>query len=74
MPPIINPEKCVHCGLCTDICPEDVFRGSRKKNVPKITYGGECWHCGACVVDCPSQAITLYIPLPMRVYKHEINE
>lgn len=70
MPPVIDPERCVHCGMCMEICPEDVF-GESRKSVPKITYGEECWHCGACVLDCPSQAITLYIPLPMRVYKHE---
>ena len=69
MPPILNPEKCVHCGICIEVCPEDVFLGSRKKGIPKIRYAEECWHCGACVLDCPSQAITLYIPLPMRLYK-----
>lgn len=74
MPPVIHPEKCLRCGLCAEICPEDVFLGSRRKTVPKITYGDECWHCGACVLDCPNQAITLYVPLPMRVYDHEWSD
>ena len=71
MPPIINEEKCISCGKCYDICSEDVFFGSKKKEVPVITYPDECWHCNACVLDCPVEgAIILRIPLPMMiVYK-----
>ena len=69
MPPAIDPEKCIECGLCVEICSEDVFLDSVIGEVPEITYADECWHCGACVLDCPTGAISLYIPLPMRVYK-----
>ena len=31
MPPIINESKCIKCGVCVDICSEDVFFGSKKK-------------------------------------------
>jgi adenylylsulfate reductase subunit B len=67
MPPLIDRKKCKRCGLCAEICPEDVFWGSQKKKYPRIKFPEECWHCGACLLDCPGQAISLYIPLPMRV-------
>ncbi len=30
MPPIINPELCSQCGMCVEICTEDVFFGSEE--------------------------------------------
>jgi adenylylsulfate reductase subunit B len=66
MPPIIDKNRCITCGICVNICPQDVFFGSKKKRVPKVTYPEECWHCNACVLDCPKEgAIKLRIPTPM---------
>ena len=67
MPPIIDPEKCSKCGMCVEICPADVFYGSKKGEVPTVRYPGECWHASACVLSCPSDAITFRIPLPALV-------
>lgn len=67
MPPVIDREVCAPCGICVEVCPEDVFSGSVEGEVPTVTYADECYHCSACVVDCPVDAITLYIPLPMRL-------
>ena len=65
MPPIIDKEKCNGCGKCVDICPMDVFFGSKEGEIPVITYLEECWHEGACVDDCPIEgAIRLRLPLP----------
>ena len=71
MPPVINEDECSSCGKCVDICSEDVFFGSKKREIPTVTYPEECWHCNACVLDCPGEgAIRLRIPLPlMIVYK-----
>ena len=71
MPPIIDKEVCVACGMCVTICPQDVFFGSRKKKVPTVAYPDECWHCNACVLDCPKEgANRLRIPAPlMMCYK-----
>ncbi len=71
MPPIIDKEKCNRCGRCVDVCPDDVFLGSKKGELPGISYPEECWHCSACVVECPIEgAIRLRIPLPaMVLYK-----
>lgn len=68
MPPVINETKCLKCGKCAEICAEDVFFGSKKKQVPVVTYPDECWHCSACVMDCPAEgAIKLRLPLPMHM-------
>ena len=66
MPPIINRKKCIACGVCVNVCPQDVFWGSKKKKPPVVTYPDECWHCSSCVLDCPAEgAITLRVPFPM---------
>ena len=49
MPPLINQEKCIRCGICVDICPLDVIKKDHDTIVVK--YPEECWHCRACVMD-----------------------
>ena len=57
-----------HCGICYNICPQDVFSFDRKqKQVPAIAYPQECWYCGACVVDCATEAVSLQLPLPLHI-------
>ena len=66
MPPVVDKNVCIACGKCADVCSEDVFYGTKKRQVPVVTYPDECWHCNACVLDCPKEgAIRLRIPLPM---------
>jgi len=68
MPPVIDESKCTGCGKCVNICSEDVFFGSKKKEIPVVTYPEECWHCNACVFECPVKgAIRLRIPLPLLI-------
>lgn len=66
MPPVINQELCVKCGLCAQICPLDVIKVEKDENDEKkivVKYPDECWHCRACAIDCPKQAITMRYPL-----------
>ena len=64
MPPVIDREKCVGCGVCADVCPLQVFRYSPKTDkVPEVKRPDECWHCNACVLDCPKKAVDLRFPL-----------
>jgi len=67
MPPVINRDLCVCCGICVEICPMGVFSGTARSGFPVIKYEEECWHCNACVTDCPEKAISLRIPLPAMV-------
>ena len=63
MPPIIDDNKCNKCGICADICPVDVYYGSKSKEVPIVSYGDDCYFCAACIIECPTDAITLRYPL-----------
>ena len=35
MPPVINQELCVKCGLCAQICPLDVIKVEKDENDEK---------------------------------------
>ncbi len=66
MPPIIDANKCNRCGICANICPEDVFFGSKPGEVPIVTYPDECTYFNCCVHECPVEgAIRIRVPLPM---------
>ncbi len=68
MPPIINKGRCSGCGVCVEVCSQDVFFGSKEGEIPVVSYPEECWHCNACVLECPvEEAIRLRIPLPTMV-------
>jgi adenylylsulfate reductase subunit B len=71
MPPVIDQDKCTKCGKCVEVCPTDVFFGSKKGEYPTVMYPDECWHENACVLDCPVEgAIRVRIPLSMMmIYK-----
>lgn len=71
MPPVIDPNKCIRCGTCVDICAEDIFFGSEAGEAPVVTYPEACVHCNCCVLECPVEgAVRLRIPLPlMLLYK-----
>jgi adenylylsulfate reductase subunit B len=73
MPPRVIIEKCIKCGVCSEICPSDVFYGSDTKAFPNITYPEECWHCGACLIECPKNALYLEIPLAMRPHAVKVG-
>lgn len=51
-----NPELCVFCGQCADVCPlhSIEFRDNA------FTYDrDECWHCARCTRVCQEGALTL---------------
>jgi 2-oxoglutarate ferredoxin oxidoreductase subunit delta len=58
------PERCKGCGICINLCPQEVLQISSQTNVkgyhlPEIAPGKEhaCVHCEFCSVVCPEFAI-----------------
>jgi glutamate synthase (NADPH) small chain len=61
-------DKCIGCGTCEEICPNDAIQMVHLDNVktgpgqrderPKIDYGRCCW-CGLCVDACTTGSLQL---------------
>lgn len=73
-PTCVDSEKCVGCGVCTDVCPVEVpddfnLGMSLRKaiylpvphNIPNayVVDPSACTSCGECVTVCPTDAIEL---------------
>ena len=52
----IDPEICIGCGICVDVCSSDVIRMNENKKAV-IRYPDECMVCLYCEEDCPVNAI-----------------
>lgn len=53
----LDHSKCNGCGMCTVVCPQDVFTIS--KGVSAITDRDACMECSACAKNCPREAISV---------------
>lgn len=53
-----DPEKCIGCGQCTNVCPHAVFRMEGRKAV--LADRDRCMECGACAGNCPAEAISVH--------------
>lgn len=58
---VVDPEKCVGCGLCAEACNVKALKmgahGSEKKTAAVAT--DNCLGCGACIGVCPTAALSL---------------
>ncbi len=53
----IDEEVCVHCGLCTGVCPTEAL--SLHPETFKLTFTrSRCIVCEQCIPTCPVQAIS----------------
>jgi NAD-dependent dihydropyrimidine dehydrogenase PreA subunit len=52
-----QPEKCVECGMCLEVCPHAVFSFTNGK--VDIKHRDACMECGACARNCPTEAVTV---------------
>ncbi|ABR54681.1 4Fe-4S ferredoxin iron-sulfur binding domain protein [Methanococcus vannielii SB] len=52
----INPETCILCNKCVDICPVSAMN-SKYPDIPNINKS--CVYCGNCVDICPVSAIKI---------------
>ncbi len=56
--PILNPEKCTTCLICTMFCPEGAIHWQQEKG--KIAFDFNfCKGCGICANECPTKAINM---------------
>lgn len=51
---LIDEEKCVGCGMCTEACPWHMPTVN-----PETRKSSKCIQCGACAEGCPSGALTI---------------
>ena len=57
MTAVVDQERCVSCGLCVELCPEQAI--SMSLNYIVAIDPGTCTGCGSCVDECPNEAISL---------------
>ncbi len=53
----LDVNKCIGCGMCSEVCPHAVFKIEARKAV--ILDADLCMECGACAENCPVQAISI---------------
>ena len=58
--PKTNFGKCIGCGTCAKVCPENAIKMvmKNKKSTPKTDLD-YCKGCGLCATECPVKAITM---------------
>jgi NAD-dependent dihydropyrimidine dehydrogenase PreA subunit len=67
-PIMINPNLCIGCNRCIEVCQVDIFIPNPEKgNPPIIIFPGECWYCGCCVSECPKEGAIKLNPLLMNL-------
>ncbi len=54
----VNPELCVGCGTCLEVCPHAVLSLSGGKRIG-IANRDACMECGACSRNCPVGAVSV---------------
>jgi Pyruvate/2-oxoacid:ferredoxin oxidoreductase delta subunit len=55
MTAVIDRQRCMNCGLCIDICPEQAIDMNPIVAIDSI----RCTGCGSCMKECPNEAIYL---------------
>jgi L-aspartate semialdehyde sulfurtransferase ferredoxin len=54
---VIDEDSCVHCGLCTGVCPTEALTLDPVSF--KLVFGrSRCVVCAQCIPTCPVQAIS----------------
>lgn len=61
---IINPDLCVMCGRCSEVCKYDAVAGEKREgyrsgHIPFEIRQKKCTRCGECIKVCPTGAIEL---------------
>lgn len=59
--PVIDPIKCMGCGLCVKLCPTNAL--AIAGDLPFVADPLACDYSGVCQEICPTQAISLLFEL-----------
>ena len=62
--PVIDPEKCTHCGRCVQVCPatpKALSFADGRQSPPQYNYN-RCIRCYCCQEMCPEEAISVEKP------------
>ncbi len=57
-----NAGACNGCGICSKLCPMNIWGIKDGKAVLASDYNGRCVECGSCDVACPTGAINFSYP------------
>ncbi|MDI6799809.1 MAG: 4Fe-4S binding protein [Actinomycetota bacterium] len=55
--PIVDSDECTGCGICVDVCPNDVLE--LVDDISSPTNEDACDGCGLCAEECPMEAIVI---------------
>lgn len=53
----IDSERCIGCGVCSQVCPHGVLAMEKRK--ARIVDRNGCMECGACANNCPVEALSV---------------
>ena len=53
---IVDPQRCIKCNICVEVCPRDVF-DSVADSIPVIARKSDCQTCSMCELYCPADAL-----------------
>jgi ferredoxin len=55
----INYDLCKACGICSDICPNKIFKKGNNKTLIYDEHLHLCFKCGQCMAICPTGAVAV---------------
>ncbi|HIE33793.1 MAG TPA: 4Fe-4S dicluster domain-containing protein [Candidatus Altiarchaeales archaeon] len=53
----INEDICKGCGMCADVCPNNVVEKQENFEPTKVVNSDDCIECLSCLEICPAYAI-----------------